>query len=186
MSKMKIYRKIQKYLVSLVVINLFLAGLLQDDYAKAAAGSNSRKQCVQRYDLTFNGVGVWTKLPTVLQLYGQPLRIEPENSINNNRVNGNYYYKDIKLLIFNSIVWQIIVLTPDISTKSGIHLSSDFSEVEKMLGVKLRNPISGPNNRDSYKVPICPPDPPEVEEYVTFSFNQNNRLVEFTVEGVFP
>ncbi len=183
---MKIHGKIRKYLVSLLVITLFLAGLLQDVYAGVTAGTNAQKQCVQRYGLTFNGVGLWTRLPTVLKLYGQPLRIEPKDSINNNRVNGNYYYKDIKLLIFNSIVWQINVLTPDISTKSGIHLSSEFSEVEKMLGVKLRNPISGQNNRDRYKIPICPPDPPEVEEYVTFSFNQDNRLVEFTVEGVFP
>lgn len=183
---MKFYRKIRKYLVSLIVINLFLAGLLQDVYAGVAAGSNSRKQCAQRYDLTFNGVGLWTKLPTVLKLYGQPRRIEPKDSINNHRVNGNYYYKDIKLLIFNSVVWQINVLTPDISTKSGIHLSSDFSEVEKMLGVKLRNPTSGLNTIDRHKIPICPPDPPEVEEYVTFGFNQKNRLVEFTVEGVFP
>ena len=60
--------------------------------------------------------------------------------------------------------------------RDGVH-HADFS---------LWNPTSGLNTRDRHKIPICPPDPPEVEEYVTFGFNQKNRLVEFAVEGVFP
>jgi hypothetical protein len=183
---MKFYRKIRKYLVSLVAINLVLAGLLQEVHAGATASANSPKQCVQRDGLTFNGVGMWTRLPMVLKLYGQPLRIEPLEGVNSERVFGYYYYKDIKLFIFNSIVWHVNVLTPDISSKSGIRLLSDFSEVEKKLDVKLKNPYSGQSSRDKYKVPICPTDPPEVEEYVLLSFDQNKRLVKFTVLGVLP
>ena len=97
-------------------------------------------------------------MPAVLKLYGQPLRVEPMESINSDRVNADYTYKDIKLFIFNSIVWQVDVLTPDISSKSGIRLLSDFSA----------------------------PDPPEVEEYVILGFDQNNRLIEFTAMGVMP
>ena len=183
---MKFYRKIQPYLVSLVAFILVAAVFLQEVHGEAMASSDSPNQCVQRDGLTFNGIGLWTKLPMVLKSYGQPLRMEPMDGANKDRVYGNYYYKDIKLLIFNSIVWQINVLTPDISTKSGIHLFNDFSEVEKMLGVKLTNPLSEQSNRVSFKVPICPPDPPEVEEFIILSFDQNNRLVDFTVEGVFP
>ncbi len=173
-------------MVWLVAVNLALAGLLQKGHAGATASADSLNRCVQRDGLTFNGVGLWTRLPTVLKLYGQPLRVEPMESINPNRVNAHYTYKDIKLFIFNSIVWQVTVLTPDISSKSGIRLLSDLSEVERRLGVRLKNPASGQGSRDTYKVPICPPDPPEVEEYVILTFDQNNRLVEFTAMGVFP
>jgi hypothetical protein len=83
-------------------------------------------------------------------------------------------------------VWQVDVLTPDISSKSGIRLLSDFSAVEKVLGVKLRNPYSAQSGKDKFKVPICPPDPPEVEEYVILGFDQNNRLIEFTAVGIMP
>ena len=183
---MKFYRKIEPYLVSLAPIILVVAVLLQAVHVAATESSDSPNHCVQRDGLTFNGVFLWTRLPTVLKLYGRPLRIEPVDGTDKDRVYGNYYYKDIKLLIFNSIVWQINVLTPGISTKSGIRLWSDFSEVEKMLGVKLTNPLSGHSNRVGHKVPICPPDPPEVEEYIILSFDQNNRLVDFTVKGIFP
>ena len=183
---MKFNRTIHKYWIAIGAVIIFLAPLVQYVHTGAAVSSNSRKQCARRGDLTFNDVGLWTRLPEVLKRLGQPLRIETKDSINKNRVNANYYYKDIELLIFNSIVWQIKVLTPDISSKSGIRLEIDFSEVEKKLDVKLRKPSFGRNDRDIYKIPICPPDPPEVEEYVVLGFDQKNRLVEFTALGVFP
>jgi hypothetical protein len=105
---------------------------------------------------------------------------------NKKHVFGTYYYRDIKILIFNSIVWQIIVLTPDISAKSNIRLTSDLSVVEKMLGERFSSAATGRNKNATYKIPICPPEPPEVEEYVILGFDSKNRLVEFVVEGVFP
>jgi hypothetical protein len=180
------YRKFRRYLVWFAAVNLVLVGTFQESHAGETAGANSPKQCVQRDGITFNGVGLWTRMPAVLKLYGQPLRVEPMESINSDRVNADYTYKDIKLFIFNSIVWQVDVLTPDISSKSGIRLLSDFSAVEKILGVKLKNSTSGQISKNKYKVPICPPDPPEVEEYVILGFDQNNRLIEFTAMGVMP
>lgn len=174
------------YLVWPVVFSLVILGIFQKALAEEAATANTSKHCVQRDGLTFNGVGLWTRLPNVLKLYGEPLRIEPMPSINKDRVNAHYFYKDIKLFIFNSIVWQVDVLTSDISSKSGIRLLNDISAVEKMLGVKLRNPIPGPNNKIKYKVLICPPEPPEVEEYVIPSFDQDKRLIEFIVAGIMP
>ena len=107
-------------------------------------------------------------------------------SVNKNRVNATYYYKDVKLLIFNSIVWRMTALTDAIATKSGIRLFAEFTEVENKLEFNLKsiNP-KGPQT-GFYKAPICPPDPPEVEEYVVLKFDQNNRLIELTVQGVFP
>jgi len=177
---------IKMYLVCLVAINLVLTAIIQDVRAGITASPIPPKRCVQRDSLTFNGVGLWTKLPTVLERFGQPLRIEPMPGTNKDRVYATYYYKDIKLLIFNSIVWKVTVLTAEVSAKSGIRLLSDFSAVENMLGVKLRNTTTGQNETEKYKAPICPPDPPEVEEYVILSFDNNNRLMEFIVEGVFP
>jgi hypothetical protein len=55
-----------------------------------------------------------------------------------------------------------------------------------LLGVKLKNPYRGQNGNNTYKVPICPPDPPEGEEHVILGFDHNNRLVEFNAQGVFP
>jgi hypothetical protein len=177
---------IKMYLVCLVVINLVLTAIIQDVRAGITASPIPPKRCVQRDSLTFNGVGLWTRLPKVLERYGQPLRIKPISGTNKDRVYATYYYKDIELLIFNSIVWQITVLTAEVSAKSGIRLLSDFSAVENILGVKLKNTTTRQNKTKKYKVPICPPDPPEVEEYVILGFDNNNRLMEFMVEGVFP
>ena len=180
------FRNIRIYLVFLVVVSLVIIGIFQQVFAKDTATTNTSKQCVQRDGLTFNGVGLWTSLPTVLKFYGQPVRIEPMASINKDRVNAHYSYKDIKLFIFNSTVWQVDILASDISSKSGIRLLNDISAVEKRLGVTLRNPISGPNNKIKYKFPFCPPDPPEVEEYVIPVFDQNKRITDFTVVGIMP
>jgi hypothetical protein len=183
---MKLNRIIKKEIVSFAAINLLLIGLIQTVHAGAATNSNFLKRCVNRSGLTFNGVGLWTRLPTVLERYGQPLRKEPIPANNNLRAHEHYYYKDIKLVIYNSRVWQIDVLTAGISTKSGVHLLSDLSKVEHILGIKLKDPNYRKGNRAIHSIPICPPDPPEVEEYVILSFDQSNRLVEFTVMGVFP
>ena len=78
------------------------------------------------------------------------------------------------------------MLTAEVSAKLGIRLLSDFSAVENTRGVKLRNTTTGQNKTEKYKAPICPPDPPEVEEYVILGFDNENRLTEFIVEGVFP
>ncbi len=180
------FRIIQRVAIVLAAVSLVLAGVLQEGQAEAAGGTDSQKECVQRNGLTFNEVGLWTRLPEVLKLYGQPERVEPMERITPNRVYARYHYNDIKLLIFNSIVWQVTVLTPDISSKSGIRLLSNFSDVQRRLAVGLKNPFSGPGSRDTYKVPICPPDPPEVDEYVIAGFDQRHRLVEFAVRGVFP
>ena len=173
-------------LACLVAINLLLIGELRNVQAGASTSPNHSHQCVQRDGLTFNGVGLWTRLPNVLERYGHPLRIEPMSGTNKKRVYGTYYYRDIKVFIFNSIVWRITVLTPDISAKANIRLMSDISVVEKMLGAKLSNPTTGQNKRAKYKILICPPEYPEVEEYVLLSFDRKNRLVEFVVEAVFP
>jgi hypothetical protein len=183
---MKSSVNIKMYLICFVAINLVLTAIIQDVRAVRSASPIPPKRCVQRDGLTFNGVGLWTKLPTVLECYGQPLRIERISGTNRDRVYATYYYKDIKLLIFNSIVWQIGVLTAEISTKSGIRLLNDFSAVENILGVKLRNTTTEQNKTEKYKAPICPPDSPEVEEYVILGFDNENRLTEFIVEGVFP
>lgn len=178
------FSKIRFLGIWLLGIGLVMSGVLPQTQAGAPAGAISGKQCVRRDGLSFNGIGLWSRLPNVLKLYGEPLRIESMPSINPDRVNAHYFYEDIKLFIFNSIVWQVDVLTSDISSKSGIRLTNDFAAVEKMLGVKLTNPYRGQNGNDTHKVPICPPDPPEVEEYVISSFNQQNRLIEFVVMGV--
>jgi hypothetical protein len=149
--------KIRFFGIWLLGISLVMAGVLAQTQAGAPAGANSGKQCVRRDGLSFNGVGLWSRLPTVLKYYGQPLHVEPMDGVTNNRVYAHYIYKDIKLFIFNSIVWQIDVLTADISAQSGVRLMSDFSAVEKALGVKLSDPISGQNNKFKFKVPICPP-----------------------------
>ena len=183
---MKSSVELKMFLVCLVAINLMLTATTQEVRAEIAASPSPSTQCVQRKVLRFNGVGLWERLPAVFERYGQPLRIEPMYSINKDRVNAIYFYRDIKLLIFNSIVWQINLLTPDIYTTAGIRLSGDFTEIEKMLGVKLKKTAAGQSKNAKYKVPICPPDPPEVEEYVILDFDDNKRLVEFTVQGVFP
>ena len=180
------YSNIRLFGVWLLGISLVMAGFFLEVLAGTSAGANSEKQCVRRDGLSFNGVGLWTRLPAVLKQYGQPLRVEPIDGINSNRVYAHYIYKDIKLFIFNSIVWQIDVLTSDIASQSGIRLSSDFAAVEKILDVELKNPYRGQNGNGKYKVPICPPDPPEVEEYVVPAFDPNKRLVEFIVMGVMP
>ena len=174
------------YLAWLVVFSLVIIGIFHKALAEGTATANTSKHCVQRDGLTFNGVGLWSRLPAVLKHYGQPLRVEPMDGHNPNHVYAYYTYKDIKLLIFSSIVYQIEILTADISSQSGIRLSNDFAAVEKMLGVELTNPYRGQNGNDTYKVPICPPDPPEVEECVISSFNQQNRLIEFVVMGAMP
>jgi hypothetical protein len=185
-SQMIFHASSRVYLACLVAINLLLIGQLPNVQGGANTSPNHPNQCVQRDSLTFNGVGLWTRLPNVLERYGHPLRIEPMSGTNKKHVYGTYYYRDIKILIFNSIVWRITVLTPDVSAKSNIRLMSDFSVVEKMLGAKLGNPTTGRNKADKYKIPICPPEAPEVEEYVILSFDSKNRLVEFIVEGIFP
>jgi hypothetical protein len=145
---MKSSLDIKMYLVCLVAINLVLTAIIQNVHAGITASPLPPKRCVQRDGLTFNGVGLWTKLPTVLERYGQPLRIEPMSGTNKTRVYATYYYKDIEVLIFNSIVWQITVLTAEVSAKSGIHLLSDFSAVVNILGVNLRNTTTGQNKNE--------------------------------------
>ena len=183
---MKLYRIIKKETVSFTAINWLSISLILVVHVGAATDSNLLKGCVNRSGLMFNGVGLWTRLPTVLERYGQPVRIEPIPANNSLRAHEHYFYKDIKLVIYNSRVWQIDVLTAGISTKSGVHLLSDLSKVEHSLGIKLKDPNYRKGNRAIHNIPICPPYPPEVEEYLILSFDQSNRLVEITVMGVFP
>ena len=154
--------------------------------AQANDAAGPKKTCVNRDGLAFKGVGLWTRLPAVLERYGKPLRVEPMPSVNKNRVYATYYYKDVKLLIFNSIVWQMTALTDAIATQSGIRLFTEYEAVERMLAVNLKGINPKGTQTGLYRAPICPPDPPEVEEYVVLRFDQNNRLIEFSVEGVFP
>jgi hypothetical protein len=167
-------------------IGLVMSAGLQGVDAQTNDTAGPNKACVKREGLSFNGVGLWTRLPAVLKRYGKPLRIEPMPSVNKNRVNATYYYKDVKLLIFNSIVWKITVLTDAIATKSGIRLFTEYTQVERMLAVNLKSINPKGTQTGLYKAPICPPDPPEVEEFVVLKFDQNYRLQEFIVEGVFP
>ena len=168
------------------VLGLFLSTGLQDVYAQKNDTAGPNKACVNRDGLSFNGVGLWARLPAVLERYGKPLRVEPMPSVDKNRVNATYYYKDVKLLIFNSIVWQMTALTDAIATQSGIRLFAEYEAVERMLGIDLKGINPKGAQTGFYKASICPPDPPEVEEFVVIKFDQNNRLIEFRVEGVFP
>ncbi len=167
-------------------IGLFVGAGLQGVSAQTNDNAGSIRACVKRDGLSFNGVGLWTRLPAVLERYGKPLRIEAMPSVKKNRVNATYYYKDVKLLIFNSIVWKITTLTGAIATQSGIRLFSEYTEVESKLDVNLKSINPKGAQTGLYKAPICPPDPPEVEEFVILRFDQSNRLKEFIVEGVFP
>ncbi len=169
-----------------LVLGLVVSGGLQGVCAQTNETAGPKKECVNREGLAFNGVGLWTRLPAVRERYGKPLRVESMPGVNNNRVNATYYYKDIKLLIFNSIVWKMTALTDAIDTQSGIHLFTEYTEVERMLAVNLKSINPKGTQTGFYKAPICPPDPPEVEEFVVLKFDQHNRLIEFTVEGVFP
>ena len=169
-----------------IALGLVVSVGLQGMYAQTSDTGSPNKACVNRDGLLFNGVCLWTRFPAVLERYGKPLRIEPMPSVNKNRVNSTYFYKDVKLLIFNSIVWRITALTDAIATKSGIRLFTEYAKVEGMLEVDLKSIHPKGTQTGLYKAPICPPDPPEVEEYVILRFDQNNRLNEFIVEGVFP
>ena len=184
---MKLFKTVWKsFFIFSFAIGLVVSASLQAVHAQTNDTGGSKKACVNRFGLSFNGVGLWTKLPAVLERYGKPLRIEPMPSVNKNRVNGTYFYKDVKLLIFNSVVWRIMALTDAIATKSGIRLFTEHTKVESMLEVDLKSIHPKGTQTGLYKAPICPPDPPEVEEYVILRFDQNNRLNEFIVEGVFP
>ena len=169
-----------------LVLGLVVSAGLQGVYAQTNDAAGPKKACVNRDGLSFEGVGLWTRLPAVLERYGKPLRVEPMPSVNKNRVYATYYYKDVKLLIFNSIVWQMTALTDAIATQSGIRLFTEYEAVERMLAVNLKGINPKGTQTGLYRAPICPPDPPEVEEYVVLRFDQNNRLIEFSVEGVFP
>ena len=169
-----------------LALGLVVSAGLQGVYAQTNDTAGPKKACVNRDALSFEGVGLWTRLPAVLERYGKPLRVEPMPSVNKNRVYATYYYKDVKLLIFNSIVWQMTALTDAIATQSGIRLFTEYEAVERMLAVNLKGINPKGTQTGLYKAPICPPDPPEVEEYVVLRFDQNNRLIEFSVEGVFP
>lgn len=169
-----------------LALGLVVSAGLQGVYAQTNEAAGPKKACVNRDGLAFNGVGLWTRLPAVLERYGKPLRIEPMPSVNKNRVNAAYYYKDVKLLIFNSIVWKMTAVTDAIATQSGIRLFSEYTEVERMLALNLKSVNPEGTQTGLYKAPICPPDPPEVEEFVVLKFDQNNRLIELMVEGVFP
>ena len=169
-----------------LVLGLVVSAGLQEVYAQTNDAAGSKKACVNRDGLSFNGVGLWTRLPAVLERYGKPLRVESMPSVKKNRVNARYYYKDVKLLIFNSIVWQMTPLTDAIATQSGIRLFAEYKEVERMLGIDLKSINPKGTQTGFYKAPICPPDPPEVEEFVVLKFDQTNRLIEFRIEGVFP
>ena len=184
---MKLFKIFWNLFLAFAVAVCFVVG---DGLEGVAAQSNdtgdSKKACVNRDGLSFNGVGLWTRLPAVLERYGKPLRIEAKPSVNKDRVNATYSYRDVKLLIFNSIVWKITTLTDDIATRSGIRLFAEYTEVERMLAVNLKSINPKGAQTGFYKAPICPPDPPEVEEFVVLRFDQNNRLIEFVVAGVFP
>ena len=169
-----------------LVLGLVVSGGLQGVCAQTKETVGPKKACVNRDGLAFNGVGLWTRLPAVRERYGNPLRVESMPSVNKNRVNATYYYKDIKLLIFNSIVWQMTPLTDVIATHSGIRLFAEYTEVERLLGIDLKSINPKGTQTGLYKAPICPPDPPEVEEFVVLKFDQTNRLIEFRIEGVFP
>ena len=81
---------IKMYLVCLVAINLVLTATVEDVRAEITASPIPPKRCVQRDGLTFNGVGLWTRLPTVLERYGQPLRVESTSGTNKDRVCATY------------------------------------------------------------------------------------------------
>ena len=167
-------------------IGLVVSAGLQGVAAQTNNTGDSKRACVNRDGLSFNGIGLWARLPAVLERYGKPLRIETMPSVNKDRVNATYYYKDVKLLIFNSIVWKITTLSDAIATQSGIRLFTEYTKVESMLQIDLKNINPKGTQTGLYKAPICPPDPPEVEEFVILRFDQNNRLIEFIVAGVFP
>ena len=184
---MKLFKTVWKsFFIISFAVGLAVSASLQAVHAQTNDIGGSKRACVKRYGLSFNGVGLWTRLPAVLEHYGKPLRIEPMPSVNKNRVNGTYFYKDVKLLIFNSIVWKITTLSDAIATQSGIRLFTEYTKVESVLAVNLKSINPKGTQTGLYKAPICPPDPPEVEEFVILRFDQNNRLIEFIVAGVFP
>ena len=184
---MKLFKIFWNSFLAFAVAACFVVGAgLQSVDAQTNDNPVPEKACVNRDGLSFNGVGLWTRLPAVLERYGKPLRIEAKPSVSKNRVNATYYYKDVKLLIFNSIVWKITTRTNAIATRSGIRLFAEYTEVESMLEIDLKSLNPKGAQTGFYKAPICPPDPPEVEEFLVLRFDQNNRLIEFVVEGVFP
>ena len=117
------------------VIGLAFSGELPAANAQTNDAAGPKKACVNRDGLSFEGVGLWTRLPAVFEHYGKPLCVEPMPSVNKNRVYATYYYKDVKLLIFNSIVWQMTALTDAITTQSGIRLFTEYEAVERMLAI---------------------------------------------------